>query len=166
MTGTPWKDGQYDGAEFLIRFVLADGKTVERTRIFGGIGNGTVTAGKNTFELSLAGTIRGWTGKGSIIGIVDSGIDLDHSEFDGKIIDALCFTRSCDLGYESVDDITRVSHGTHIAGIAAASLDGVGTTGVAPDAKLLIAKATIGTHGSIDFGAIAKGVAWAAKDKW
>lgn len=107
---------------------------------------------------------RGWTGKGSIIGIVDSGIDLDHSEFDGKIIDALCFTRSCDLGYESVDDITRVSHGTHIAGIAAASLDGVGTTGVAPDAKLLIAKATIGTHGSIDFGAIAKGVAWAASN--
>jgi len=105
---------------------------------------------------------RGWTGKGSIIGIVDSGIDLDHSEFDGKIIDAKCFTRTCNLGYETVDDITRVSHGTHVAGIAAASLDGVGTTGVAPDAKLLIAKATIGTYGAIDLYAAAAGIAWAA----
>jgi hypothetical protein len=105
---------------------------------------------------------RGWTGKGSIIGIVDSGIDLDHSEFAGKIIDAKCFTRSCDLGYETVDDITKVSHGTHVAGIAAASLDGVGTTGVAPDAKLLIAKSTIGTYGAIDLNAIVKGVEWAA----
>ena len=28
----------------------------------------------------------------------------------------------------------------------------------------MAAKATIGTHGSIDFGAIAKGVAWAASN--
>jgi len=105
---------------------------------------------------------RGWTGKGSIIGIVDSGIDLDHSEFAGKIIDAKCFTRACDLGYETVHDITKVSHGTHVAGIASASLDGVGTTGVAPDAKLLIAKASTGTYGSFDLKAAAKGIAWAA----
>jgi len=105
---------------------------------------------------------RGWTGKGSIIGIVDSGIDLDHSEFAGKIIDAQCFTRACTLGYETVDDITRMSHGTHVAGIAAANLDGVGTTGVAPDAKLLIAKASMGTYGAFDLKSAAKGIAWAA----
>jgi hypothetical protein len=107
---------------------------------------------------------RGWTGKGSIIGIVDSGIDLDHSEFTGKIIDAKCFTGSCALGYETVDDITRVSHGTHVAGIAAASLDGVGTTGVAPDAKLLIAKMTIGSYGALDLKSLTNGVAWAASN--
>ena len=106
---------------------------------------------------------RGWTGKGSIIGIVDSGIDLDHSEFAGKIIDAKCFTRSCDLGYETVDDITKVSHGTHIAGIAAASLDGVGTTGVAYDADLLIAK-TAYNSGSYDFTVVDEAIEWAVQN--
>lgn len=83
---------------------------------------------------------KGWTGKGTTIAILDTGIDLDHSEFAGRIKGAECFTATCDSGYETVDDKSRDSHGTHVAGIAAAALDGVGTTGVAPDADILVGK--------------------------
>ena len=79
--------------------------------------------------------------KGTTIAILDTGIDLDHPEFVGRIKGAECFTATCDVGYETVDDKSRDSHGTHVAGIgAAAALDGVGTTGVAPDADILVGK--------------------------
>ena len=81
---------------------------------------------------------RGWTGEGINIAIFDSGIDTDHSEFSGKIIATKCFTDECSLGTETIEDVN--GHGTHVAGLAAAALDGVGTTGVAPDAKLIIGK--------------------------
>ena len=79
---------------------------------------------------------RGWTGKGSTIAILDSGIDLDHSEFDssGKIV----FTK--DMTGTGIQD--NVGHGTHVAGIAAAEMDGTGMMGIAPDANLAIVKIT------------------------
>ena len=105
---------------------------------------------------------RGYTGKGSTIAILDTGIDLDHSEFEGKIKDAKCFTSSCKSGYETVQDKNRYSHGTHVAGIAAANLDGVGTTGVAPDADLLIAK-TAWDFGMFDFSTVDEAIAWSVE---
>jgi len=79
---------------------------------------------------------RGWTGKGSTIAILDSGIDLDHSEFNspGKIV----FTK--DMTGTGMQD--NIGHGTHVAGIAAAEMDGTGTMGIAPDANLAIVKIT------------------------
>ncbi len=103
---------------------------------------------------------KGWTGKGSVLAILDTGIDLDHPEFADKIIASKCFTGMCEDGYETIDDKNRFSHGTHVAGIAAASLDGEGTTGVAPDAKLLIGK-TAWDNGYYQFSALGKGVEWA-----
>lgn len=111
---------------------------------------------------------RGWTGKGSTIAILDTGIDLDHSEFDGRITGTACFIGQCNIdpthtAYESVQDENRFSHGTHVAGIAAAALDGVGTTGVAPDANLLIGKVAA-NNGYYDMNAMAKGIAWASNN--
>ena len=106
---------------------------------------------------------RGWTGEGSRLAILDTGIDLDHAEFDGRIVAAECFTRACELGYETVDDLNTLSHGTHVAGIAAAALDGVGTTGVAPDAELLIGKVAH-NNGFYDFGRVNHGINWAIEN--
>ena len=103
---------------------------------------------------------KGWTGKGSVLAILDTGIDLDHSEFADKIIASECFTGMCADGYETIDDKNKYSHGTHVAGIAAANLDGVGTTGVAPDAKLLIGK-TAWDNGFYEFQALGEGIEWA-----
>jgi len=103
---------------------------------------------------------KGWTGKGSVLAILDTGIDLDHPEFTDKIIASECFTGMCEDGYETIDDKNRYSHGTHVAGIAAANLDGEGTTGVAPDANLLIGKVAW-DNGYYQFSALGKGVEWA-----
>jgi len=82
-----------------------------------------------------AALARGWTGKGSTIAILDSGIDLDHSEFDnGKIVYTKDFT-----GTGMQDNI---GHGSHVAGIAAGDMDGTGIMGIAPDADLAIVKIT------------------------
>ena len=104
---------------------------------------------------------RGWTGKGSTIAILDTGIDLDHPEFAGRILDAKCFTGMCDIGKETVDDGN--GHGTHVAGIAAAALDGVGTTGVAPDANLLIAKVAY-NNGFYDLSKSGAALTWAVNN--
>jgi subtilisin family serine protease len=106
---------------------------------------------------------RGYTGKDSIIAILDTGIDLDHSEFEGKIKDAKCFTGACKAGHETIQDENRYSHGTHVAGIAAAKLDGNGTTGVAPDADLLIAK-TAWNFGMFDFSTADEAIAWSVQN--
>ena len=106
---------------------------------------------------------KGWTGKGSVLAILDTGIDLDHPEFADKIIASECFTGTCADGYETIDDKNKYSHGTHVAGIAAANLDGAGTTGVAPDAKLLIGK-TAWDNGFYEFQALGKGIEWAVNN--
>ena len=103
---------------------------------------------------------RGWTGAGSTLAILDTGIDLDHAEFDGRIVGAECFIRGCEMGLETVQDGNSVSHGTHVAGIAAAALDGVGTTGVAPDADLLIGKVAY-NWGFYDFSVVEDAMNWA-----
>ncbi|MFN2525752.1 MAG: S8 family serine peptidase [Actinomycetota bacterium] len=72
----------------------------------------------------------GALGRGTIIGVVDSGIDTAHPDLRGKIVFAPGV--SC----EAIED--EVGHGTHVAGIAAASTDnGRGIAGVAPAAKLM-----------------------------
>jgi subtilisin family serine protease len=75
---------------------------------------------------------RGITGKGVIIGIVDNGFDVNHSDIKGKVI-SLTNTGST---------ATAVGvHGTQMASIAAGKLDGWGTVGVAPDARLVLFQA-------------------------
>lgn len=80
---------------------------------------------------------RGWTGKGSTILILDSGIDVDHAEFEGKIKYTYTWDNQWGTG---IND--NVGHGTHVAGIAAGKMDGNGIMGIAPDADLAIVKTT------------------------
>lgn len=94
------------------------------------------------WNLSQIGASDAWkitTGDGVKIGIVDSGIDASNPEFAGKI-DAMadCVGGTCRAG-EAKDGN---GHGTAVAGIAAARADnGVGIAGVAPGARLVIARA-------------------------
>ncbi len=82
---------------------------------------------------------RGYTGSGSLILIIDSGINANHKEFTNSILYQKNFINS---KYGMGD---RVGHGTGLAGIAAANWDGIGMAGVAPDASLAIAKVTDNT---------------------
>ena len=106
---------------------------------------------------------RGYTGEGSVIAIFDTGIDTDHSEFTDSIMDMQCFTNVCERGLGTVEDGNKYGHGTHVAGIAAANLDGVGTTGVAPDADLLIGKLAYDS-GFFQFNKIPDAMEWAVNN--
>ena len=92
------------------------------------------------WNLAQIGASEAWatsTGKGVVIGIVDSGVDASHPDLAGKI-DAMadCIGGACREG--SARD--RGGHGTTVAGIAAANTNnGSGIAGVAPDARLVVA---------------------------
>jgi len=81
-----------------------------------------------------------------LIGIVDSGIDASHPELAGKIeAYADCLGGTCREGVPARDSD---GHGTAVAGIAAANTgNGAGIAGVAPDARLLVAR-VLGPDGS------------------
>lgn len=100
---------------------------------------------------------RGYTGKGSVIAIIDTGIDTTSPEFkNGKIILSKDFT-----GRNSILD--TVGHGTHVAGIAAAANNGVGMEGVAFDASLMIAKVT--NTSALSFSTVMTALDWAATNR-
>ena len=87
------------------------------------------------------------TGAGALIAVVDSGIDLAHEDLVGKVTPGNTFIDCGDAGCGNGDwDDPREepqSHGTHVAGIAAAkTFNGVGVAGVAPDAGLLAVRVT------------------------
>jgi subtilisin family serine protease len=84
------------------------------------------------------------------VGIIDTGIDGSHPDLarnfserlsrnftrDIPLIDGLCRDepdRSC----SDPPDVDEGGHGTHVAGIVGAELNGLGTAGVAPDVRLV-----------------------------
>lgn len=76
----------------------------------------------------------GYTGRGVNVGVLDSGLDTRHKEFDGRVLDGYDFTNDKKItGKANFDTDT---HGTHVTGIIAADRDGVGMHGVAFDAKI------------------------------
>jgi len=95
---------------------------------------------------------RGFTGKGSVIAILDSGIDTKNTEFANRIKLIQDFSNSGSI-------VDNLGHGTHVAGIAAAAHNGVGVEGVAFDATLLIGKVT--NNGSATTTTLGNGVQWA-----
>jgi SpoIID/LytB domain protein len=87
-----------------------------------------------------------------LVGIVDTGIDLGHPEFAGRIAAAHSFVGG------SVED--QIGHGTFVAGeIAAATNNGVGVAGIAFPAKLIVAK-VVGPDQTIDPAVEAQAIRW------
>lgn len=78
----------------------------------------------------------GFRGSGARIAVLDTGIDLDHPDLVASIDGAL--GRNCIDGTLPPND--GYGHGTHVAGTAAAPLNGVGVVGVAPEARLVAVK--------------------------
>ncbi len=77
---------------------------------------------------------RGMTGKGAIVGIIDSGLDVKHPDFKGRVLSYV------DLSGSGLKD--TVAHGTHVAGSVGG--DGAASSGkykgMAPDTRFVIVK--------------------------
>ncbi len=88
------------------------------------------------------------------VAVVDSGLDLDHPEFAGRVALSQSF-----VGGDVTD---REGHGTFVAGVIAAALgNGQGIAGIAFPAQLLVAK-VVRADGTIAPAAEAKAIRWAA----
>jgi subtilisin family serine protease len=142
-------------------------------------GAGGTTPNDPVFEQGLQwgldriGAPAAWargTGDGVTIAVVDSGVDLQHEDLAGKVVaqvgclDSGGDPRRCD-GSAQDDN----GHGSHVAGIAAAATDnGRGVAGVAPDADLMAVRvlanscdaSSCDATGSADD--VAAGIRWAA----
>ena len=112
------------------------------------------------WNLDQIGASEAWkeaTGKDILIGVVDTGVESSHPDLAGKVVaSATCLGGPCREGSGEDDN----SHGTEVAGIAAAVKgNGKGIAGVAHDAKLLVAKSLDSTGaGRVDD--INAGIRW------
>ena len=100
------------------------------------------------------------TGEGARIAIIDTGIDLNHPDL-GNVDEELgrAFVADDDVPEIGPDDAGY--HGTHCAGIAAAT-GAEGVVGVAPDAELVPVR-VFPAEGGATFGDILAGIDYAAE---
>ena len=77
------------------------------------------------------GEFMGATGAGVVVAVIDTGLDLNHQEFTGRIVQ----------GYDFVDkDLIPEDgngHGTHVAGTIGGANDNFGVTGVAYESNIM-----------------------------
>ncbi|MEJ7793924.1 MAG: S8 family peptidase [Nocardioides sp.] len=110
------------------------------------------------------------TGAGTVVAVVDSGVDLAHPDLQGQLVAGVT-TVDCGQGRETCGNGSWIgmdgeaqdpdTHGTHVSGIvAAATNNGIGVAGVAPDTKVMPIKSL--EDGSGSFEEIAVGIRYAA----
>jgi subtilisin len=93
------------------------------------------------------------------VAILDTGVDSDHPDLNGAVMNVRNFTGGTD---DDVEDGN--GHGTHCAGIVAARINDVGFIGVAPKAELVVGK-VLDDQGRGSNEEIAEGVEWAVTEK-
>jgi subtilisin family serine protease len=98
---------------------------------------------------------QGFDGLGTLVGVLDTGIDADHPEFVGKNV---YFQEFDSVGKPIVSAKHDAgTHGTHVCGTIAGK-----TVGIAPKADLAVACVLNGLLGSGTLAGIAAGINWLA----
>jgi thermitase len=119
------------------------------------------------YALTAIRAPQGWnisTGSNLItIAIIDSGVDYGHADLAGKIDEGHNFIACPDAGLPcSTLPQDDYGHGTHVAGIAAASSNnGVGIAGVSWGARIMPVK-VLNRSGGGSYSNVSAGIVWAA----
>lgn len=107
--------------------------------------------------LNLDDVWNGYRGNGITIAVIDTGIDTDHIEFNGRIsqysynasedkIVKDCLMQDGSYDWSIIED--EQGHGTAVAGTIGAAMDGNGTVGIAPEVTILVIKAECDESGN------------------
>ncbi|MEU4424062.1 S8 family peptidase [Actinoplanes sp. NPDC024001] len=111
------------------------------------------------WDLDAIGVATAWrqsTGAGVTVAVIDTGVDGNHPDLAGQVLTGYDAIRNTAGGNTDAN-----GHGTHVAGtIAAATGNGRGVAGIAPDARILPVKA-LGADGSGWMSDTAEGIVWA-----
>ncbi|MGI8502276.1 MAG: S8 family serine peptidase [Hassallia sp.] len=120
---------------------------------------------------------KGYTGKGVVVAVVDTGVDRNHDDLKDNI-----WTNSKEIAGNGIDDdgngyvddvngwnfdgnnnntLDVDGHGTHVSGTIAGEKNDFGVTGIAYDAKIMPVK-VLNDSGSGSYDAIAQGIRYAA----
>lgn len=97
---------------------------------------------------------------GTRVAIIDSGVAIDHKDISDKVVARVNFS---DTEIDEPKDYDEYGHGTHVAGIVAATHNSIGVAGVCPDCTILDAK-VLNSSGVGSSSAIAKGIDWAVEN--
>ncbi|MCC5644274.1 S8 family serine peptidase [Nostoc sp. CHAB 5824] len=119
---------------------------------------------------------QGYTGKGVIVAVVDTGVDYNHEDLRNNI-----WTNANEIVGNSIDDdgngyiddnygwnfadknnntLDNNGHGTHVSGAIAGENNNYGVTGIAYDAKIMPVK-VLNESGSGSYNSISKGIRYA-----
>ena len=103
-------------------------------------------------------------GEGVVIAVIDTGIDISHSDFAGRISQKSYNSYTDHVGFEYVQD--DEGHGTHVIGIAAGAINNTTNVyGVAPSAEILAIKAnTPSDPRSFNTATVLRGINYAAEN--
>ena len=100
--------------------------------------------------LNLKDTWKHNKGAGVTVAIIDTGIDTDHEEFQGRI-SKLSYNASDDKIVKDYDMSViedEQGHGTSVAGTLGAAMNDKGVAGIAPEAELLVIKCDVDAEGN------------------
>ena len=107
--------------------------------------------------LNMGSVWESYRGYGITIAVIDTGIDTDHPEFAGRISEYSYnatedkivkdwLTEDGSYDWSLIED--EQGHGTAVTGVLAASMDGNGVVGIAPNVNIIVIKAECDAAGN------------------
>ena len=108
---------------------------------------------------------NGYMGAGRTVAIIDTGIDTDHPEFAGRISEYSYnatedkIVKDYDNDWSLIED--EQGHGTAVAGVIAAAMDGSGTVGISPNVTIIVIKAECDEKGNFNTSDLVFGLYYA-----
>lgn len=118
-------------------------------------GNVTIAGGVDDADVDAPEAWAITRGDSVVVAVLDSGITSDNLDITPKVVGAINFS-------DALTTEDNYGHGTHVAGIVAASTDnGDGVAGTCPDCSVLNVK-VLNDSGVGSSSSVANGISWAA----